>query len=244
MSAFKLTYKPFNARSILIEWPSKIDKNIIHEVRQFKNILEQHYIKQKVYVINAYSSLLINYDFVIENIYDEVLILKELYKFKVEKQNLLHTLWKIPVCYDTEFADDIEVISKEKNLSKEDIIRLHTEATYTVYFMGFLPGFLYLGGLDKRLYFSRKASPKMHVKKGAVGIGETQTGIYPNVSPGGWHIIGNSPINFFDVNNTEPCFAKPGDEINFFSITTPQFYNIQKLVKEQAYNLESQVVYG
>src|SRR5690606_21098903 len=97
------------------------------------------------------------------------------------------------------------------NVPVEEIISRHLSSIYTVYFIGFLPGFLYLGGLDKTLQIARKKSPRKRVEKGAVGIGENQTGIYPKDSPGGWQIIGNSPIEILDKNRLPPCPISPGD---------------------------------
>jgi len=163
----------------------------------------------------------------------------------IKERNISNSvLWKIPVCYDDAFALDLDEISIKKNLSKQKIIALHTQAIYTIYFIGFLPGFLYLGGLDPALNFPRKSTPRLQIKKGAVGIGGKQTGVYPTQSPGGWNIIGNSPISFFNVSTKIPCFAKAGDKIQFYSISLKQHKAISVLVKEGVYQLESEVLYG
>ena len=152
-------------------------------------------------------------------------------------------LWKIPVCYDAVFGIDLEAISKEKNLSKEEIIKRHSQAIYTVYFIGFLPGFLYLGGLDESLHVPRKSTPRLQIEKGAVAIGGNQTGVYPTESPGGWNIIGNSPIEFFNPKLETPCFAKAGDKISFKPITIQEFKTIKILVEAGVYQIESEVLY-
>ena len=108
--------------------------------------------------------------------------------------------------------------------------------------MGFLPGFLYLGGLDKKLHIPRKDNPKLNILKGSVAIGGQQTGVYPSNSPGGWYVIGNSPINFFDINKSKICFAKPGDELSFYTITKEEHENISKNLS--SFKLESEVIYG
>jgi len=127
---------------------------------------------------------------------------------------------------------DLKLISREKNLSLDQIIRLHTQPIYTVYFIGFLPGFLYLGGLDKKLQISRKIHPRMEVQKGAVGIGENQTGIYPKSSPGGWQIIGNSPVPLFDKNRLPPCEISAGDKVKFYQVSKSEFLKISEEIKE------------
>ena len=101
-----------------------------------------------------------------------------------------------------------------------------------MFFIGFLPGFLYLGKLDDKLKFPRKTNPSINYKAGSVGIAENQTGIYPDVSPGGWNIIGNSPICFFDPSNAQPCFAKSGDLIEFYPISEKEY----NLIKQKSKN--------
>ena len=105
-----------------------------------------------------------------------------------------------------------------------------------------MPGFLYLGGLNKTLHTPRKSTPRLDIKKGAVAIGGNQTGVYPNPSPGGWNIIGNSPINFFDVSKETPCFAKPGDAIQFYPISINEHLDIKTLVDANVYQIEREVL--
>jgi inhibitor of KinA len=244
LNDFKLTYKQFGERSILVEWPSKIDENILENIIFFKEKLENSILKELIQIKLAYNSILISYNYTIDNIYDEVLILKELYFAKNSNIKSAYRQWKIPVCYDEKFALDLEDISIEKGISKQDIIALHSEAIYIVYFIGFLPGFLYLGGLNKTINFPRKVTPRLLIEKGAVAIGGNQTGVYPTQSPGGWNIIGNSPINFFDVSINTPCFAKTGDKIQFYPITLKKHNDITALVKAGVYQFESEVISG
>lgn len=241
MKDFELTYHRFSERSILIQWPDEIDNHILNDVLLFKNHLLNSCDKQILQINYAYSSILIIYLITIDDIYSEFLDLKALYfsRVSINKSALRH--WKIPVCYDDKFGIDLDEISKKNQLSKSEIIRLHSEAIYTVFFIGFLPGFLYLGGLDKRLCFSRKKNPRLEVEKGAVAIGNQQTGIYPNTGPGGWNIIGNSPLEFFNSESITPCFAKTGDTIQFIPITTEVYYGIFKAIQNGTYNLESKI---
>ena len=241
MSNFKLTYKPFGERSILIEWPSKIDKNILYDILSFKNSIETN-SNSILEIKHAYCSLLISYNFFIEDYGQRVEKLKLLYSEKNNFKQPSKALWKIPVCYDSEFAIDLNELSISLNLTEQEIISIHTKPTYLVYFVGFLPGFLYLGGLNKKLHYPRKSSPRLQITKGAVAIGGNQTGVYPNESPGGWNIIGNSPIHFFNVNLKLPCFAKAGDKIQFYSISKNEYTNIKALVEAGVYQLESEVI--
>lgn len=244
MKDFELTYRRFSERSILVQWPQKIDKIILEDVLLFKNHLLNLSIEPILQINNSYNSILVIYQFTIDNINNEFLGLKEQYSARVSKKKPTSRLWKIPVCYDDEFGIDLDKMSREKQLSKQEIIKLHSEVIYTVFFIGFLPGFLYLGGLDKRLFFPRRESPRLEVKKGAVAIGNEQTGIYPNSSPAGWNIIGNSPLSFFCVKEKNPCFATAGDSIKFFPVALETYNDILNAVEHGVYKIENKIVDG
>lgn len=219
-----------------------ITPEILDDVLIFKNYLLSANNQSIVQVINAYNSFLVNYITFIVDFESEFDFLKTQYLSRSPTTGQQKTLWKIPVCYDLTFGLDLEEISKEKNSSTSEIIRLHSEAIYNVYFIGFLPGFLYLGGLEERLFTPRKKSPRQHIEKGAVAIGGEQTGIYPNSSPGGWNIIGNSPIDFFDPKLEIPCFASAGDRVQFVSIGLKTHQNILFEVEKGNYIIESEVL--
>lgn len=231
----QLTYKQFGNRAILIEWPAKIDEEILKDILQFK----EHIISNKKdfieECITGYNSLTIIYLREIIDFSSEKKSLESLYLEERSKSSTTNFLWKIPVCYDMEFGIDLEEMSSNLNLSIPEIIDLHTQTTYTVYFIGFLPGFLYLGGLDSRLESKRKPNPRLHVAKGSVAIGGSQTGIYPMDSAGGWNIIGKTPLSFFNLNSDSPCFAKPGDKIQFVPISSDDYKRIAIHVKLELY---------
>lgn len=241
---FKLSYKPFGERAILIEWPQVIDEAILKDVLNLKHKLKEINIKSLVDIISAYNSLLIVYNEFYKGFNEEIQIIDKIYDSDNSSEKTDAFLWKIPVCYDVSFGIDLEMISKEKNRTKAQLIHLHFSVIYTVYFIGFLPGFLYLGGLDEQLITPRKATPRMKIEKGAVAIGGNQTGVYPSESPGGWNIIGNSPIDFFNPKNETPCFAKAGDRIQFYSISLKEYYDIKTLVNTGVYQMEREVLDG
>ncbi|MDR6301099.1 5-oxoprolinase subunit PxpB [Mesonia maritima] len=241
MSYKNPTFKAFNKQAILITWDEIIDENLLKFILQYKKIIQQNWLKEKVEVINTYNSLLINYTFTIKNLYDEISSLKSLLK-DVEISNMLKVnQFTIPVCYDVKFGMDLKEISNKNHLEISQIIALHTQPNYTVFFTGFLPGFLYLGGLQKELYISRKKSPRLDVKKGAVGIGEKQTGIYPQNSAGGWQIIGNSPLCFFDASKKNPSPFQGGDKLKFESISLKEYEEIKKEVGNNSYQFQTEI---
>lgn len=226
--------------AILIQFEKIISEKVLDEVLFYKNLIEQLYVKQKVEVINTYNSILINYFVTIEDVYSDLKAVKEVFQQNNNTKNIDSRVFEIPVCYDLDFGIDLELISKEKSLEISEIISLHTKPEYRVYFMGFLPGFLYLGGLDKKLQISRKSQPRMKIEKGAVGIGENQTGIYPKVSPGGWQIIGNCPVNFFDKNSEIPTQISAGDYIKFKIVDRAEYDRIKEQVNQGNFQLKKQ----
>jgi inhibitor of KinA len=131
---------------------------------------------------------------------------------------------EIPVCYEGDFALDINELADANNLTVKEVVQLHTNTVYDVTFIGFAPGFPFLSGLDSRLYFPRKKSPRLKVEQGSVGIAGNQTGIYPLDSPGGWQIIGRTPINLFNVESETPTLLKAGDQVKFYPITQKEYW--------------------
>jgi len=135
---------------------------------------------------------------------------------------------EIPVCYDEMFALDKNYVEEYTGLSFDEIVQIHTQRYYYIYFIGFLPGFPYLGGLDKRIHIPRKRDPRVLVPSGSVGIGGMQTGIYPLDSPGGWQIIGRTPLKLFDINRKDPFLLKSGEGVCFKVIDVKEYAAIEK----------------
>jgi inhibitor of KinA len=129
----------------------------------------------------------------------------------------------IPVCYGGEFGPDLEDVARQHSISASDAVNLHTAGNYLVYMVGFMPGFAYLGGLAERLVTPRRSSPRTAVPAGTVGIGGQQTGVYPLVSPGGWNLIGRTPLRIFDVAREEPALLATGDRVRFYEISLAEY---------------------
>jgi KipI family sensor histidine kinase inhibitor len=134
---------------------------------------------------------------------------------------------EIPVCYEPEFAPDLDTVCAHTGLDAAEIVRLHSAASYRVHFLGFSPGFPYLGGLDARLATPRHATPRTGVEPGSVGIGGAQTGIYPQRTPGGWQIIGRTPLVLFDARRADPCLLAPGDSLRFVPIGGAEYRRLR-----------------
>jgi len=134
---------------------------------------------------------------------------------------------EIPVCYDAEFALDINDVAHRANISPSEVIRLHSAAEYRVACIGFVPGFPFLTGLSKKLATPRRDVPRKEIPPGSVGIGGAQTGIYPLRSPGGWNLIGRTPLRLFDPKKSPPTLLRAGDRVRFRVITREEFESIK-----------------
>lgn len=225
-------------RSFLVEFEPEISENVLRKVLWVKSKLQELHIKEKLEVTNTFNSLLITYCEAIENPYGVFTELRELLSVTNIAFNFKEKQIEVPVCYDEKFGIDLKEISVQNRLSIEQIIDLHTAAIYRIYFIGFLPGFLYLGGLPEELHFPRRKEPRLEVIKGAVGIGEKQTGIYPQNSPGGWNIIGNSPLELFNPNSIPPCPFSSGDILKFTRVSYEEHVEISDKVKTGEYHLK------
>ncbi len=226
---------PLGDSAILIDFGNELNEGINQKLLAiFRKIKEQN-IPGVLDVVPAYTSLTIHYDVmkifekaggraVFDIITDQVKKIIENYtEISFEENRKI----SIPVCYDEEFGIDLTYLANEKNLSVEDVIQLHTAKAYRVYMIGFLPGFAYMGVLDQKIQMPRKENPRTKIEAGSVGIAGAQTGIYPLQSPGGWQIIGRTPVLLFNKEKTDPVLLQPGDEITFFSISKHEFTNYQ-----------------
>ncbi|HYO22394.1 MAG TPA: 5-oxoprolinase subunit PxpB [Flavisolibacter sp.] len=225
------TIFPLGDSALTIHFGNKIDDQANEKVLQLFTLL-QHASPLIKDVVPAYSSLTVYYDAAVlhkskkpafETIRDMVVPLLETERTLTQRGRRL----TIPVCYAKKFAMDIEEMATQKNISVEALIETHTAAKYRVYMIGFLPGFAYMGKVHEKLITPRRKQPRTVVPAGSVGIAGEQTGIYPLSSPGGWNIIGRTPLKLFDANRNEPVFFQPGDEVKFYSITEDEFENYQ-----------------
>ena len=142
---------------------------------------------------------------------------------------------EIPVCYGGEFGPDIATVAEHANMSEDEVVRVHSGHDYLIDMLGFLPGFAYLGGLDERLHTPRLATPRTRLEAGSVGIGGAQTGVYPLPSPGGWQIIGRTPVRPYDPDRTPPILYLAGDYLRFVPITPSEYQSIDAQVKSGTY---------
>ncbi len=230
------TFNHFGEQAVLLSWKPQIALAIGDDIRQLDRLMHRELSALFMETVPAYCSLTV---FLHPWVDKEDFIRKTqvLYKQKQAQEKEHKTVvWQIPVCYDTSLGWDLEAFAKAKSMTTEEVISLHTQETYEVYFLGFLPGFPYLGGLNERLHLPRKTKPSIKVPAGAVAIGGQQTGVYPVESPGGWHILGQTPIPFFLPGQSPPSFLEAGHQIRFSAISLEAYRDI-KARSESAFML-------
>ncbi|WP_222984292.1 5-oxoprolinase subunit PxpB [Flagellimonas meishanensis] len=231
MKSYPVNIKPYGEYAILLEWPNEVAEDILCDILDFM----EHFRTisgTEWEMVPAYNSLMmVSQGDVLDFDRSKQLINDSLFTRATSRIKRENHLWHIPVCYDAEFGIDLEEVAEHLNISVNTLIEQHTAHQYLVYGIGFLPGFMYLGGLPSSLEIPRRAEPRLHVAKGSVGLAGKQTGIYPQESPGGWNIIGNCPISLFNPKKEEPCLVNVGDKVQFHSIPRAE-YDLHKIEAE------------
>jgi inhibitor of KinA len=171
----------------------------------------------------AYASILIDFDPLRLSHEDAASLVENLAREGPPQYERAVNIVTIPVCYDLEFGPDLQEVANHAKIPTREVIRLHSSATYQVHFLGFTPGFAYLGGLPEALHAPRLATPRKHVPAGTVAIAGSQAGVYPVDSPGGWRLIGRTPVRIFDPKATRPARLEPGDLVKFSAIDRATF---------------------
>lgn len=221
--------------ALLIEFGKEINPETNWTITALVQLMREQHIEGIVDVIPAFCSLLINYDPRVLSYEELKERMEHLLKMETKTEATRKRIFEIPVCYGGEYGPDIENIAEHAGLSVEEVIKIHSSKDYLIYMLGFLPGFTYLGGLDERIHTPRLASPRLKIRAGSVGIGGSQTGIYPLDSPGGWQLMGMTPVRTYDPERQTPILVEAGDYIQFIPIDEEEFLRIQELVEKGEY---------
>ncbi len=231
------TIYPCGDHAITIELDNRVDVEISRQVISLYQKISSMKLPGVLDIIPAYSSVTIVYDlqllakqFTAASVYETMRVILQNAADDISDTVVTETrLIRIPVCYDSSLAPDIISLAALHQLSVEEVIQLHTAVIYRVYMIGFLPGFAYMGSVDKKIITPRKENPRTNVPAGSVGIAGEQTGIYPFSSPGGWQLIGQTPVPMFAANQSQPCYLQPGDSVQFFPITVDEFFKTKQV---------------
>ena len=219
-----------NEQSFLIDFGSEIDIKINYIVNLYSGIILNDIKKIKeLKILNcvpSYNKILIQFDPIYSN---KNAIIKYIKSIKINKKQInkkVNTV-EIPICYDKQYSLDLEEISKITKLSKKKIINEHLKILFHVFMIGFLPGLPFTGFMSSKFSLERKLTPRTKVPKGSVGLVNRLCVIYPQESPGGWNIIGRTPIDLFSKNKREPLLVYPGDKIKFKKISNQEFLSYE-----------------
>ncbi len=209
-------------RGLLVELGDGISRQINQQVRALFIGLAGHEIRGIKELVPAYRSLMVVYDPMVSSLSSLKSQIMDIWNTVDEAQLPSPRIVEIPVVYGDEFGPDLEWVANYLKMAPEEVIRLHTQPTYQVYMIGFMPGYPYMGEVVDSLVTPRRETPRTHVMQGSVGIAQKQTGIYPVTSPGGWQIIGRTPIQLFDSQKNPPSFLGMGDQVKFYTISAEE----------------------
>lgn len=212
--------------SLCVEFGNTISDRVNRRVNAYAAILEQAAIPGVIELVPTYRSLTVHYRPEIIEYKRLSLILEKLLREVTETTNLPEEKISIPVLYGGVFGPDLCHVAACHGLTEQEVINLHCKPSYLIYMVGFLPGFCYLGGLDERIATPRLKVPRVSIPEGSVGIADQQTGIYPIQSPGGWQLIGRTPIKLYDPNREEPILPRAGMHLKFCPIDQKEFDRI------------------
>ncbi len=223
--------------AVIVEFGDKVDRNLSDLVLSAATILSNSKLTGVIEVIPTFRSLMVQYDPLVTTATQVIARITPLIGTTGNDRTYARK-WSIPVCYEEEFAADIAEVAAATGQTIEQVVRLHSDVSYHVYMLGFLPGFPYLGDLAQALHLPRRTNPRTRVPKGSISIATSLTSIYPFESPGGWHLIGTTPVELFDYNKTPPALFTPGDQLKFEAVSRSEFLDISKKISAGKYNLE------
>lgn len=234
-------FLPAGDTGLVVEFGDRIDRALSERVLRLGAMVRGARLAGVVETVPTYRSLLVRYDPLLTD------------GASLEKQlaALLHDravasadarLWRIPACYDTAHAPDLEEVADRTGLRPSDVIELHSGTLFHIYMIGFVPGYPYMGDLPEELVLPRRADPRTRVPPGSVAIASTMTAIYPIESPGGWHLIGTTPIRLFDPASPRPALFAPGDKVGFEPVSAARFDEIREAALAGAYEVPNESI--
>lgn len=230
-------FLPVGDCALTVEFTNEISEETNGKVRAFSQALKEARLPGVTEWVPAYRSVLVCYDPGVISFRRLTGKLRRLTDGLGQAAGTAKHVWEIPVCYGGTYGEDIGFVASNAGLSPEEVIAIHSGVDYRIFMLGFLPGFPYLGGLDKRIHTPRLKTPRTKILPGSVGIGGEQTGIYPLPSPGGWQLIGTTPVKLYDPQRENPIPYEAGDFLRFVPIDKARFEEIRAQVASGVYQL-------
>ncbi|MBV8507044.1 MAG: 5-oxoprolinase subunit PxpB [Alphaproteobacteria bacterium] len=233
----KVRFLSAGDRALVVEFGDRVDRGLSERVLNLDTIIRSTPPIGIVETIPTFRSLAIYYD----PLFTSRSALQRAIEPLLDPDDNLRTgakVWHVPACYEGEFAPDMTEVARLTGLTPGEVVALHSGTPFHVYMIGFLPGFPYMGDLPAQLELPRRADPRLRVPAGSISIATSLTAIYPYESPGGWHLIGATPIRMFDPERPKPSLFAPGDAVRFHPIDPAAFASIRRAVENRNYEVE------
>jgi KipI family sensor histidine kinase inhibitor len=234
----KVRFLSVGDRALTVEFGDTIDRELSREVLRLDHVIRAKPPPGVVETVPTFRSLTVHYDPALTSRADLGRAITGVLDQR-ETTAAAARLWRIPVCYSGEYAPDLDDVTRRVGLAPADVVAMHSSVHYHVYMLGFLPGFPYMGDLPPPLALPRRADPRLRVPAGSIAIATTLTAVYPYDSPGGWHLIGATPIRFFDPARDRPSLLAAGDAVEFEPIEPDAFTAIKRAVDSGVYTMAS-----
>jgi len=229
----KPTISPVGDCAISIDFGQVIDPKINRQIRQVIEQIKLLQLDGIIELVPTYCALLVQYDAMVYTYSDICRILDPILQESVTDSVIERVMIvEIPTVYGGEFGPDLGFVASYNHISEAEVVSIHSGTDYLVYMLGFIPGFTYLGGMDPRIATPRLPSPRTLIPAGSVGIAGEQTGTYPSDSPGGWQIIGRTPVTMYDMSKKQAALLQAGDYVRYVSIDENEFHRIKSLGME------------
>lgn len=215
---------PLGDQALVLSFGDTISEAVNARVRQVATHIDNWLQPGIIEYVPAYTTITIYYDPLLTSYNDLLSALQPIVRDIAENQEYKGVKKEIPVYYN---GADLAYVAQHSGLSENEVVSIHSEGEYLVHMLGFVPGFPYLGGMDSRIATPRKEVPRLKIEAGAVGIAGQQTGVYPIATPGGWQIIGHTPLQLFDLTQENPSLLEAGDRVAFIPITYDEFVQLK-----------------
>jgi len=239
----KVRFLSAGDRALVVGFGDRVDRRLSERVLRLDAIIRADPSCGIVETVPTFRSLTVYYDPLLTSRAELQQAIGALAD-RVDNRRSAARLWQVPVCYEGEFAPDLAEVARLTGLTPGEVVALHSGTRFHVYMLGFLPGFPYMGDLPPQLELPRRADPRLRVPAGSISIATSLTAIYPYESPGGWHLIGATPIRMFDPERPAPALFAPGDAVSFQPIDRAAFASIRRAVENRNYEAQSAPVAG
>jgi len=236
-------FLPAGDAAVVVEFGDHVSRTLNDRVLRLNARVRAAELPGMVETVPTFRSLMIHYDPLVTGSANLITAVKNLLDSGGGETKHLK-LWRIPVCYAISHAPDLEDVARSTGLSTEEVIRLHCTTRYHIYMIGFVPGYPYMGDLPPALVLPRRTDPRTRVPPGSIAIATGLTAIYPLESPGGWRLIGRTPIRLFDLRWPRPALLGPGDAVQFDPVSEAEFEAIAAAVAADAYPVPCEAIVG